>query len=83
MFDPRNSVSSSLEPTTNLGAEFSPSLEVVRDDIAALLADHPALELQCAKGREVRCRVIPGQLRDGSKWWWGGQGLIWHEGTQG
>lgn len=52
MFDPRNSVSSSLDPTTNLGAELSPSLEVVRDDIAALVADHPALELQSAKGRE-------------------------------
>lgn len=56
MFDPRNSVSSSLEPTTNLGAQFSPSLEVVRDDIAALVADHPALESQSAKGRQVRGR---------------------------
>lgn len=46
MFDPRNSVSSSLEPTTNLGVEFSPSLEVVGDDIAASVANHPALELQ-------------------------------------
>lgn len=49
MFDPRKSVSSSLEPTTNLGAEFSPSLEVVRDDMAASVADHPALESQRAE----------------------------------
>lgn len=61
MFDPRKSVSSSLEPTTNLGAEFSPSLEVVRDDIAALVADHPALEPQRAKrDREGQTRGEPG-----------------------
>lgn len=53
MFDSRKSVSSSLEPTTNLGVELSPSLEVVRDDMAASVADHPALESQCAKsGKE-------------------------------
>lgn len=61
MFDPRKSVSSSLEPTTNLGTEFSSSLEVVRDDIAALVADHPALESQCAKrDREGQKQGEPG-----------------------
>ena len=52
MFDPRQSVSSSREPTTNRAVGFSPSLEVVRDDMAAPAADHPALEPQCTKSGE-------------------------------
>lgn len=63
MFDPRKSVSSSLEPTTNLGVELSPSVEVVRDDIAALVANHPVLESQCAK-------------RDGESQKWGEQAVL-------
>lgn len=70
MFDSRKSVSSSLEPTTNLGVEFSPSLEVVRDDMAASVADHPALESQCAKSGKEGPELMPlgagegGQGRD-------------------
>lgn len=81
MFDPRKSVSSSLEPTTNLGVEFSPSLEVVRDDIAASVADHPALESECAKrDREGQTQGEPGAgCAAGGRGWQGGKGAVWHE----